>query len=172
MRAELEFTNASSSEDSMPCDAEELTKAIYFNATQVSVNIVVTLSVLVMFIGTRTIFTKIRRELAEITVVVIGAGPIGLTSALIAANCKRVTRLVVYEECSRFDVEQKSYQIAIRSSNIAFLRKYGLDFDNLEGIWHEGSFYTRVGIYLEYLINVLPLHGATVEFNFSAKVSQ
>lgn len=151
------------------CETDEITMMLRVNSSQISVQIALTLSAVALFVGTRTIVEKIRRTLAHITVVVIGAGPIGLTSALIAVHCKKVKKLVLYEEETKFAIGNKSYQIAINPSSVAFLRKYGIDFDNLEGLWHEGCFYTRVGIYLEYIINVLPLQNTDVEFKFRTK---
>ena len=154
----------------LSCDVEEITRMLHINSTHISVQITLTLSAVALFVGTRTLVDKIRRTLAHITVVVVGAGPTGLTSALIAVNCKKVKRLIVFEEETKFAIENRAYQIAINPSSVSFLRKNGIDFDNLEGLWYEGCFYTRVGIYLEYIINVLPLQHAVVEFRFRTKV--
>jgi hypothetical protein len=78
---------------------------------------------------------------------------------------------VLYEEQSKSNVEKRMYQIAFQSAQVSFLRRYGIDFDNLEGLWHDGCFFTRVGIYLEYIIHVLPLYSKGIEMNFGIKVS-
>ena len=153
----------------MRCDLEEFSRSVH--SPNASAQLFLTLSCVAVFIGTKTIFNTIRRGLAQTTVVVIGAGPIGLTAALIAVrDYKRVSKLILYEEQSKCCIEQKTYQISIQPSVVSFLNKNGIDFDNLEGIWHEGCFYTRVGIYLEYIINILPLYKTEVELRFSSKV--
>ena len=161
-------TNVSGA-DIMRCDLEEMSRTIH--SPNASAQIFLTVSCVAVFIGTRTLFNTIRRGLAQITVVVIGAGPVGLTSALIAVrDYKRVTKLILYEEQSKYNVEHRPYQISIQPSVVAFLNKNGIDFDNLEGIWHEGCFYTRVGIYLEYIISILPLYKTDIELRFNTKV--
>ena len=153
----------------MRCELDELTRTIH--SANATAQLFLTLSCIAAFIGTKTIFNSIKRELAQITVVVVGAGPCGLTAALIAVrDYKRVSKLILYEEQSKYCIEQRSYQIAIQPSVVSFLNKNGVDFDNLEGIWHEGCFYTRVGIYLEYIISMLPLYKTDVELRFSTKV--
>lgn len=155
----------------MHCELEDMSRTL-IHSPNASAQLLLTLSCVVVFIGTRTIVNSIRRGLAQITVVVIGAGPIGLTAALIAVrDHKRVSKLILYEEQSKYNVEHRPYQISIQPSVVAFLSKNGVDFDNLEGIWHEGCFYTRVGIYLEYIINILPLYKTDVEFRFNTKVN-
>lgn len=155
----------------MRCDLEEISRTIH--SPNASAQIFLTVSCVAFFIGTRTIFNTIRRGLAQITVVVIGAGPVGLTAALIAVrDYKRVAKIILYEEQSKYNVEHRPYQISIQPSVVAFLNKNGIDFDNLEGIWHEGCFYTRVGIYLEYIISILPLYKTDIELKFNTKFNQ
>lgn len=164
--------NRSVVDTTMHCDVDEMAaRALHVTSAQISLHIVITLSAVAVFVGTRKIFSRIQRELAQLTVIVIGAGPIGLTSALIAVQCKRVHKVVLYEEQSRCNVENKTYQIAIQPSSVSFLRNYGVDFDNLEGLWHDGNFYTRVGIYLEYIIHVLPHYCTEIDFRFGTKVT-
>ena len=156
----------------MHCDVDEFTsRALHVTSAQISMHFVITLSAIAVFIGTKKIFGRIQREMAQMTVIVVGAGPVGLTSALIAVQCKRVHRLVLYEEQARCKVENKTYQIAIQPSSVSFLRNNGIDFDNLEGLWHDGYFYTRVGIYLEYIIHVLPHYCSDIDYRFGTKVS-
>lgn len=163
--------NTSVIETTMRCDVDDLNaRALHVTSAQISMHIVITFSAVAMFIGTRRIFGRIRREMAQLTVIVIGAGPIGLASALIAVQCKRVHKLVIYEEQTRCNVENKTYQIAIQPASVSFLRNYGVDFDNLEGLWHEGCFYTRVGIFLEYIIHVLPHYCSQIDYRFGTKV--
>ncbi|WAR11351.1 hypothetical protein MAR_025531 [Mya arenaria] len=156
----------------MRCDAEDLAHYMQASYSHASMHIFITISAVAVFIGTRHVFSKIRNEMAVLTVIIIGAGPIGLTSALIAVQCKRVHRLVIFEEENRLHVENRSYQITIQPSLVSFLRSYGVDFDNLEGIWQDGCFYTRVGIYLEYIIHVLPLYRTKIDIGFGTKFTR
>ncbi|XP_052815279.1 uncharacterized protein LOC128242232 [Mya arenaria] len=156
----------------MRCNSDDLAHYMQASYSHASMHIFITLSAVAVFIGTRHVFSKIRNEMANLTVIIIGAGPIGLTSALIAVQCKRVHRLVIFEEENRSRVENRSYQITIQPSLVSFLRGYGVDFDNLEGEWQDGCFYTRVGVYLEYIIHVLPLYRAETDIKFGTKFSR
>lgn len=169
---DLDYDNKSQSEITMQCDSDEIARLMHESSNHnISMYFVITISAVAVFIGTRKLVCKIRQEMVQLTVIVIGAGPIGLSAALISVQCKRVKKVVIYEEQSKFNIENRSYQVAIQSSNVAFLRSYGVDFDNLEGLWHDGCFYTRVGIYLEYIVHVLPLYSTEVECHFRTKVS-
>lgn len=168
----MQFANHSKrvTKPDMACE-EDITRIMHEDATFASWYFIITMTVVAMFVGSRKVYCNIRKKMAQLDVIVIGAGPIGLTSALIAVQCKRVNKLILYEEHSRFEVENRTYQIAIQSQNVAFLRSFGVDFDHLEGLWHDGCFYTRVGIYLEYIIQILPLYPTEVELKFRTKVS-
>jgi threonine dehydrogenase-like Zn-dependent dehydrogenase len=95
--------------------------------------VLMTMSALIVFVGIRSIFSKTRRDMAQLTVIVIGTGPIGVTLTLIAVQCKRVRKLVLYEDHTRSNIEKRSYQIAIQSKYmyVQFLKGFGVDFDNL-----------------------------------------
>ncbi|WAR11349.1 hypothetical protein MAR_025529, partial [Mya arenaria] len=151
---------------------DDLAHYMQASYSHASMHICITISAVAVFIGTRHVFCKIRKEMAHLTVIIIGAGPIGLTAALIAVQCKRVHRLIIFEEETRSRVENRSYQITIQPSLVSFLRSYGVDFDNLEGMWQDGCFYTRVGIYLEYIIHVLPLYTTEPDIRFGTKFSR
>ncbi|WAR11352.1 hypothetical protein MAR_025532 [Mya arenaria] len=151
---------------------DDLAHYMQASYSHASMHIFITISAVAVFIGTRHVFCKIRKEMAHLTVIIIGAGPIGLTAALIAVQCKRVHRLVIFEEENRSLLENRSYQITIQPSLVSFLRSYGVDFENLEGMWQDGCFYTRVGIYLEYIIHVLPLYTTEPEIRFGTKFSR
>ncbi|KAL4225399.1 hypothetical protein ACF0H5_016089 [Mactra antiquata] len=158
------------SKTTMECvHGDFVTRLVYEDATYVSWYFIITVTVVAVFVGGRKMYTNIKKNMAQLEVIVIGAGPIGLTSALIAVQCKRVNKLTLYEELSRFEVENRGYQIAIQSVNVSLLRSFGVDFDNLEGVWRDGCFYTRVGIYLEYIIQILPLYSTDVELKFRSK---
>nr|XP_035926022.1 uncharacterized protein LOC118521529 [Halichoerus grypus] len=42
---------------------------------------------------------------------------------------------------------------------IRFLRPLGVDFDNVEGCWRNGHFFTRVGVFQEHLLSLLEKKG-------------
>jgi hypothetical protein len=152
------------------CDSDEIARILRVQSTDLTTYFVITVSLIAIFYKTKQIVCTVRRNYAKLTIIVVGAGPIGLTSTLISLHCNRVRKLVVYEEQSRLNIERQSYQIAVQSSQVSMLRSYGVDFDNLEGLWHDGCFYTRVGIYLEFVLHVLPLFKTDVEINFGTKV--
>ncbi|XP_067651778.1 uncharacterized protein [Haliotis asinina] len=107
------------------------------------------------FVCTKTLFDNIRRRQARVTVVVIGAGPIGLTAVLVAARSRRVGKIILFEEMFRKVLLNRQHQIAFDHKSIPFLKKIGVDFDNIEGCWDGDCFYTRVGIFQEYLLDVI-----------------
>jgi len=155
----------------MACDDIDVLQHLQKDYSIGAVHILITVSAVAVFIGTRLVFCKIRDEMAFLTVVIVGAGPIGLTAALIATQSKRVQKIIMFEEENRHHVENRSYQICVLPALVSFLRSYNVDFDNMEGIWNEGCFYTRVGIYLEYIIHILPLHQTNIELRFGTKVT-
>ena len=154
----------------MTCDDKEVLNHLQKDYSSAAVHILITVSAVAIFIGTRHVFCKIRDDMSFITVLIVGAGPIGLTTALIATQSKRVQKVIVFEDDSRHNVENRSYQICVSPPLVSFLRSYHVDFDNLEGIWNDGCFYTRVGIYLEYIINILPIYQTNIDLRFGSKV--
>jgi hypothetical protein len=147
------------------------TLGVMYFAQTTPVHVFVTICVLVMFVGTKTVYDRLRRDMARLTVVVIGAGPIGLTSALIAALSGRATKIIIYEKDSRNELVDRVHQIAFEAKIVGFLKTHGVDFDNLEGCWQNCCFFTRTGIYLEYLLSVLARHEVRVETRLKTKVS-
>ncbi|XP_060570065.1 uncharacterized protein LOC132728440 [Ruditapes philippinarum] len=166
------YINNSLGEVTKTCTEDEIAKILQIHSMNISIYFVMTFSAVAVFLGSKIILNKIRRNNAQLSVIIVGAGPIGLTSALVAVHCKRVKKLVLYEEQSKSNVEKRTYQIALQSAQVSFLRRYGVDFDNLEGLWHEGCFYTRVGIYLEYIIHILPLYSKEITMHFGTKFAR
>ncbi|KAL3860230.1 hypothetical protein ACJMK2_010384 [Sinanodonta woodiana] len=156
----------------MNCDMDDVARSIHSTNSHATAQLLVTVTLVAVFVGTRTILNRIRQELAQLTVVIIGAGPIGMTSALIAVQCERVSKLILIEEQSKYSLENRSYQIAFQPQIVHFLKRIGVDFDHLEGCWHHGCFYTRIGIYLEYIINILHLYSTEVEIRFNTKFTR
>lgn len=153
------------------CDNDEIARILNLHSTYISIYIAMTVSIIVLFFKTNNIVRKLRRDTAQVTIIIVGAGPIGLTSALIALHCKWVRRIVLYEQQSKQSIERRSYQIALQSSQVSMLKGYGVDFDHVEGLWYDECFYTRAGIYLEYIMRIMPLFKREIEIKFNTKVT-
>lgn len=149
----------------MDCNETEL--ASYF--PQIQPNVIMTAVVVILFASVKTFYDRVRHERARVSVVVLGAGPIGLTAALLALKTRRVSKLTIYETIDKIANLKKDYQIAIDRRSVSFLRKAGVDFDNLEGCWDNKCFYTRVGIYLEYMLTTLRRCNKNTVTKFSCK---
>lgn len=137
---------------------------------QIQNNVLTTLLVVIVFTAIKSYYDKIRREKARVAVFVIGTGPVGVTAALAAVQTKRVTQLVFYEQEERNQVYDRNYQICFdrRSTNI--LKKLHVDFDNIEGIWDDRCFYTRVGNYIEYIFSAIKRSNTETKIYFNKKV--
>lgn len=103
--------------------------------------------------------------------VVIGAGPVGLTTLLIASRCPHVERLVLYEEVSRSTLINRGHQIALDKKTLQFLKDLEVDFDNMEGCVERSIFYTRVGIFLEHTLDMISKLPLPMDIKFDTKVS-
>lgn len=96
-----------------------------------------------------------RRRTARVHVVVIGGGPTGLLSSLVALRTGRAVDVTLYEERRRCELMQRPQQVALRPTQVEFLRKLEVDFDNIEGCWQHGCFFTRVGVLQEHLLSIV-----------------
>jgi len=134
-------------------------------------NVYVTLVVICVFGIIRSIYENIWKKNAKIDVVIIGAGPVGLTAALVAAKSSRVRKIIILEPDLKTEIKERKYQINLDRRTTDFLRSLGVDFDNLEGCWDDRCFYTRVGIYLEYVLSILQYSHISTEVLYNTKVS-
>ena len=112
-----------------------------------------------------------RKRKAKVTVVVLGAGPIGVTAALIAVRSGRVSSLTLYESDEKNKALKRNYQISLDRRSVSFLRRIGVDFDNLEGCWDNRCFYTTIGVYLEYILCAIKSYHIDVDVKFDTQVS-
>lgn len=97
----------------------------------------------------------LRQWRARISLLVVGSGPVGLTAALVAVRSGKVLKLTVLDERTRSVLLCRPQQIALDPRSVRFLLSLGVDFDNMEGCWHNEHFFTRIGVFQEYLLSVL-----------------
>ncbi|CAG5131208.1 unnamed protein product, partial [Candidula unifasciata] len=145
--------------------------AIAVDSVYVLNQIIISAVIVTCFVCTKTIVDNLRRRNARITVVIVGAGPIGLTSMLVAARCGRVSRIVLYEEMCKLVLYNKPHQIAFDVKSVHFLKRLGVDFDNIEGCWDAGCFYTRLGVFQEYMLTTVPKLGVPVDLRLGTKIA-
>lgn len=133
-------------------------------------HVCVTVIFLLAFLGGRAVYGEVRRRGRRMDVVVVGAGPVGLTASFIAMRHPRVGRVMVFEELSRERVIHSDYQITLDADSSEFLQSHGVDFNNMEGCREGGLFYTKVGVYLEYLLDQIQYTGQQCQVLFETKV--
>ena len=115
----------------------------------------------------------IKRHLFKVSIIVIGAGPIGLISAIVASQTWGTSGLLLIEETSYYNLVNCYHQIAIQADNVNFLRSLGINFNNIEGIWQGDTFVTLLGTFQEYLLGMIYRLQAKVkvEIRLCTKVS-
>ena len=96
-----------------------------------------------------------RQWRARVSVLVVGSGPVGLTAALVAVRSGKVLKLTLLDERYRAALLCRPQQIALDPRSVNFLLGLGVDFDNMEGCWHNEHFFTRIGVFQEYLLSIL-----------------
>lgn len=131
----------------------------------------VTVLVSVCFIVTKSAYDEVRKVMSRVTLIIIGGGPIGLVSLFVAARCGYVSNIILYEEKSRSKLLSNNYQIALDTSSVQFLKTLRIDFDNIEGCWDRGTFYTKTGVFLEYLLSSIPRLEVPLDLRLDTKVS-
>lgn len=136
-------------------------------------NLFITIAILAAFAGSKAIYDRYRKSFTQIQAIVIGAGPIGLSSALVAMRTTKVSKITIYEEKERNELINTSYQITFDGESVIFLQNLGVDFDNIEGCWTGSYFQTNAGVYMQYIFEKLklPQNKIPCEIHFKTTVS-
>lgn len=136
-------------------------------------NLFITIAILAAFAGSKAIYDRYRKSFTQVQAIVIGAGPIGLSSALVALKTKKVSKITIYEEKERNELINTSYQITFDGESVIFLQNLGVDFDNIEGCWRGAYFQTNAGVYMQYIFEKLklPQNKIPCEIHFKTRVS-
>ncbi|XP_051546334.1 uncharacterized protein si:dkey-234i14.6 [Myxocyprinus asiaticus] len=114
-----------------------------------------TLLAVLVYVVVKVSLDGIRQWRARISVLIVGSGPIGLTAALVAVRSGKVLKLTVLDERYRSALLCRPQQIALDPRSVRFLLDLGVDFDNMEGCWHNEHFFTKIGVFQEYLLSIL-----------------
>lgn len=109
----------------------------------------------VVYVVVKVSLDRIRQWRARISVLIVGSGPVGLTAALVAVRSGKVLKLTVLDERYRTALLCRPQQIALDPRSVRFLLGLGVDFDNMEGCWHNDHFFTKIGVFQEYLLSIL-----------------
>ncbi|XP_077165975.1 uncharacterized protein LOC143823486 [Paroedura picta] len=112
----------------------------------------------VLYAALKVSVDGLRHWRAKASVLVVGAGPVGLTAALVAVRSGKVLKLRLLDERSRAALLARPQQIALEPRSVRFLLGLGVDFDNLEGCWDQERFFTRIGVFQEHLLSILEWH--------------
>lgn len=133
-----------------------------------------TLAAVLVYTLLKVSFDGFRQWRARIPVLVVGSGPVGLTAALVAVRSGKVLKLTVLDERCRSALLSRPQQIALDPRSVSFLLGLGVDFDNMEGCWSNEHFFTRIGVFQEYLLSILEKKKQRVEVKvqLGTKVSQ
>lgn len=114
-----------------------------------------TLLAVLVYVVLKVSLDGIRQWRARISVLIVGSGPIGLTAALVAVRSGKVLKLTLLDERYRSALLCRPQQIALDPRSVRFLLDLGVDFDNMEGCWHNEHFFTKIGVFQEYLLSIL-----------------
>lgn len=87
-----------------------------------------------------------------------------------AVFCRQVSRIIVFEERCRHDLVGRAHQIAIDAKMTAFLQSLGVDFDNIEGCREQGCFFTRSGVFIEYMLSIIQRLDVPIDLRLNCKV--
>ncbi|KAJ8400521.1 hypothetical protein AAFF_G00396450 [Aldrovandia affinis] len=114
-----------------------------------------TLLAVLVYVVVKVSLDGIRQWRARVSVLIVGSGPVGLTAALVAVRSGKVLKLTVLDERYRTALLCRPQQIALDPRSVNFLLGLGVDFDNMEGCWHNDHFFTKIGVFQEYLLSIL-----------------
>ncbi|XP_034071445.1 uncharacterized protein si:dkey-234i14.6 isoform X2 [Gymnodraco acuticeps] len=114
-----------------------------------------TLVAVAVYVVVKVSLDGFRQWRARVSVLIVGSGPVGLTAALAAVRSGKVLKLTVLDERYRAALLCRPQQIALDPRSVKFLLGLGVDFDNMEGCWHNEHFFTRIGVFQEYLLSIL-----------------
>lgn len=130
-------------------DAQEAHQALAYDT------VLSTLVAVLVYVVLKVSLDVVRQWRARISVLIVGSGPVGLAAALVAVRSGKVLKLTVLEERYRTALLCRPQQIALDPRSVKFLLGLGVDFDNMEGCWHNEHFFTRIGVFQEYLLSIL-----------------
>lgn len=130
-------------------DAQEAHRALAYDT------VLSTLLAVLVYVVLKVSLDVVRQWRARISVLIVGSGPVGLAAALVAVRSGKVVKLTVLEERYRTALLCRPQQIALDPRSVKFLLGLGVDFDNMEGCWHNEHFFTRIGVFQEYLLSIL-----------------
>lgn len=133
-----------------------------------------TLLAVLLYVALKVSVDSIRHWRAKISVLVVGAGPVGLTAALVAVRSRKVLKLTLLDERTRAALLCRPQQIALDPRSVNFLLGLGVDFDNMEGCWDKEHFFTKIGVFQEHLLSILEQHKRQLGIHIllGTKVSQ
>lgn len=130
-------------------DAQETHRALAYDT------VLSTLVAVLVYVVLKVSLDVLRQWRARISVLIVGSGPVGLTAALVAVRSGKVLKLTVLDERYRSALLCRPQQIALDPRSVKFLLGLGVDFDNMEGCWHNEHFFTRIGVFQEHLLSIL-----------------
>ncbi|XP_053550780.1 uncharacterized protein LOC128642125 [Bombina bombina] len=122
-----------------------------------------TLVVVLVYVVIKVSVDKVRHWRARVSILVVGAGPVGLTGALVAVRSRKVLNLTILDERSRAALLCRPQQIALDPRSVKFLLDLGVDFDNIEGCWRNDHFFTKIGVFQEHLLSILEQRKQTMD---------
>lgn len=108
-----------------------------------------------LYVAVKVSVDRLRHWRARVSVLIVGAGPAGLTAALVAVRSGKVLKLTLLDERCRAALLCRPQQIALQPRSVRFLLALGVDFDNMEGCWDNEHFFTRIGVFQEHLLSIL-----------------
>ncbi|XP_069508973.1 uncharacterized protein [Ambystoma mexicanum] len=114
-----------------------------------------TLLAVLVFAVVKVSVDRLRQWRAQVPLLIVGAGPVGLAAALVAVRSRKVLKLTVLDSRARAALLCRPQQIALDPRSVCFLLPLGVDFDNIEGCWHNDHFYTKIGVFQEHLLSIL-----------------